>query len=232
MLKQIADVALTAVLLLLASVFMATLASAQAPGVHSADAAKRTKIFKHSAIAADANRFEIWLKKNYAPGKRSARQYRVRANQLRTRGKDVRGAARQFALATVAAPSDIRNWLGLARALLAIPTNNLSGTERYRTPVNASAAAYRAVHSAKTASQRAAAHAVLARALTRRSYWRPALDAYKLSLDHEPNPDVQAAYERLRAERGFRVTNYNIENETKRPRLVHSVFRTTEARKV
>ena len=107
----------------------------------------------------------------------------------------------------------------LARALLAIPKKNYRGSERHTVPVNASAAAYVAYQRSNAKRQRAEALAVTAEALVRRSYWRPALDAYKISLTIQGDADVQQAYDALRAERGFRVVNYEVENETATPRL-------------
>ncbi len=60
---------------------------------------------------------------------------------------------------------------------------------------------------------------VLADALQRRSYWRPALDALKISLALADNGAVRETYDKLRSEHGFRMTDYKAEAETSSPRL-------------
>ncbi len=72
---------------------------------------------------------------------------------------------------------------------------------------------------ARSDAQRAQALDVLSQALQRRAFWRPAIDALKTSLDLVDNAQVRAAYEQLRAERGFRMTDYSTESETASPRL-------------
>ena len=67
--------------------------------------------------------------------------------------------------------------------------------------------------------ERSVALAVVAEALVRRSYWRPALDAYKTSLALGDSEAVRQAYNALRATRGFRITNYKVESESQSPRL-------------
>ena len=67
--------------------------------------------------------------------------------------------------------------------------------------------------------ERSVALAVVAEALARRSYWRPALDAYKTSLALNDSAAVRQAYNELRATRGFRITNYKVESESPSPRL-------------
>ncbi len=60
---------------------------------------------------------------------------------------------------------------------------------------------------------------MLGAALQRRSYWRPAIDALKASLALSDDGRVRSAYEKLRAERGFRMINYKTESEAVSPRL-------------
>ena len=85
--------------------------------------------------------------------------------------------------------------------------------------MNASGAAYIAYERAKDDPQKARALAVLGDALQRRSYWRPALDALKISLALADNGAVRETYDKLRTEHGFRMTDYKAEAETASPRL-------------
>jgi uncharacterized protein YfaS (alpha-2-macroglobulin family) len=176
-------------------------------------------VFRHKGVEGDAQRFEKWLRANWKTGKRKARRFLLAGERLLAGNKDPRGASRQFTSAVVAEPNDHRAWSGLARSLLAIPARNLSGSERYRAPVNASAAAYRAYQRAKTKADKAEALVVLSKALQRRSFWRPAIETLKISLALSNEPKVRAAYDALLATHGFRVTNYRIENETSNPQL-------------
>lgn len=175
--------------------------------------------FRHEGLERDATRFETWLRANWKPANNKPRRYITAGERLMVGGKNPRGASQQFATAVVAAPKSDMAWFGLAQSLLAIPAKNLSGSERYRTPVNASAAAYRAYQNASQDTSKAKSLALLSRALQRRSFWRPAIETLKLSLAIEDDVVVRKAYEALLATHGFRVTNYRIENETARPEV-------------
>ena len=49
--------------------------------------------------------------------------------------------------------------------------------------------------------------------LARHEQWRPALDALKASLDRRDAIDVRKTYEAMRAEHGFRILDYKVDNE-------------------
>ena len=59
----------------------------------------------------------------------------------------------------------------------------------------------------------------MGRTLERRSYWRPAIDALKLSLDLADDQQTREAYDKLRGQYGFRMTDYKTDNEMTPPRL-------------
>ena len=187
----------------------------------SALAAGKPLPFKHERVSRDAGRYEAWLQKSYKNSKAptSVRKLFFEGRRILNGGEDARGAARKFARLVSLEADNARGWLLLARALLTIPKDQQKGSERYSIPVNASGAALLAYQRASKDQTRAAALSVLAQALVRRSYWRPALDAYKQSLKLENTPQIQKAYEQLHRERGFRITNYRVENETASPRL-------------
>ncbi len=177
--------------------------------------------FKHEGVARDAGRYEAWLQKAYKNGKspQNNRSLFFEGRRILNAGQDPRGAARKFARVVTIDANNARGWLLLARALLAIPKDQQKGSERYSIPVNASGAAYLAYQRASKVQTQATALGVLAQSMVRRSYWRPALDAYKQSLKLDDDPQVRQAYAKLRAERGFRIVNYRVENETATPRL-------------
>src|SRR5262245_41502875 len=177
--------------------------------------------FNHQEVQADAKRYEAYLKANWQPGDKQGRELRAEGNRLLAAGKDYRTASRSFAQATVSDANDAEAWLGLARALLAI-TSDQSG-ERYDLPVNASGAAWNAYQRAKTPATRAGALFVLHEAFKRRSYWRAAIDALRASVALAPNAtetqSAQTALEALVAEHGFRITEYKVDSDAAQPRL-------------
>ena len=92
--------------------------------------------FFHPQVARDADRYEAYLKSGWTPVG-SKKPSDLRASGNRGLGPDPRGASREFANAVVLEPSNAENWLGLARALLAITPDPTHGSERYDLPVNA-----------------------------------------------------------------------------------------------
>jgi len=182
-----------------------------------APATAQEQPFAHHGLAKDAERYESYLKANWKSSERTADELRAEGERLLA--ADPRAASRSFAGAVLANDRDVDAWMGLARALLDIKVDPDRGSERYDLPVNASGAAYIAYERAQEPAQKASALSVLSQALTRRAYWRPAIDALKASLALADEPQVRAAYEKLKAEHGFRMTNYATESETATPRL-------------
>jgi uncharacterized protein YfaS (alpha-2-macroglobulin family) len=178
-------------------------------------AAAQEAPFAHPVLAKDAERYEAYLKLNWKPGRQSAVQ--LREVGLKALGSDARGASRSMAAAVAADPKDSESWTGLARALLAITPD--AGSERYELPVNASGAAYTAYLRAAAPAQKAAALAVLADALKRRSMWRPAINALKASLALAENAHARQAFDALYAEHGFRIVDYKVDSDASEPRL-------------
>jgi uncharacterized protein YfaS (alpha-2-macroglobulin family) len=177
----------------------------------------RAEGFSHQGVTREAERYETWIKTSLKPGTAKARELRTAGDKLLA--NDPRGASRSYALAVATDTADSDAWLGLARSLLALPAAGLTGSERYEVPANASAAALRAYERAATPKGKATALAVLGEAFKRRSYWRPAIDALKASLDLADTPDVRATYAALRAEHGFRLIDYKSDVEAAEPRL-------------
>lgn len=117
----------------------------------------------------------------------------------------------------VRSPRDGRLWARLAELLLAAePVNDQDGYELPGKALGASLTAYRL---AKTPDERASALDLVAQALVRKEDWRPALNAYKASLDIRENDAVRQAYEAVREEHGFRITDYTVESDAAQPRI-------------
>ncbi|HMN36891.1 MAG TPA: alpha-2-macroglobulin [Hyphomicrobium sp.] len=201
-------------LALLSALMAAGLAASAALSATPAYCAETT--FAHQGVAADAKRYESFLKENWkADGKTAAS---LKADAGKVLASDPRAASRLLASAVAADLKDWESWTRLAEALLAIKPDP-DNSERYDFPVHASGAAYRGYQLATTDAQKASALYVLGQALERRSYWRPAIDALKLSMELADSQPVREAYDRLRAEHGFRMTDYKADNETTPPRL-------------
>jgi hypothetical protein len=172
--------------------------------------------FTHVGVQADAKRYETYLKGSWQP-KGNAAELRAEGDRALAAGTDPRAAARAYAQAVVFDANDVHSWTALARALLAIKPG--PGSERYDLPVNASGAAWTAHARAQTPAAKAAALVVLSEALTRRSYWRPAIDALKASLLLVDDAQAREAHDKLVAEHGFRILEYKVEADAALPRL-------------
>ncbi len=204
-------------IMLLLGVSPAAAQVATPDGARADVAAPKAPGFTHPGIARDADRYEAFLKANWKPGKAKPAELRVAAEKLLS--SDPRAASRTFADAVVSDDKNAQSWLGLARALLAVTPDPNKSAERYDLPLNASGAAYRAVERSTDAATKARALAVLGEALQRRSYWRPAIDAFRASLALADNTDARQRFDKLRSEHGFRMTDYKTESELASPRL-------------
>ncbi len=127
-------------------------------------------------------------------------------------------AAEKLAGAAItAAPKDPANWL--AYGDVAIKADDAKANDRYELVTRGAAAAYGAYLRSTTPDGQAGALAALADLLARHELWRPALDALKASLDRRDAIDVRKTYEAMRAEHGFRILDYKVDNESTSPRV-------------
>ena len=173
--------------------------------------------FRHRGVALDADRYERYVLTHWKPGGETAAVLRSAGARLTV--TDPRAASAKYAGAVAADPNSAASWIGLAEALLAIKPDPQRGGERYDLPVNASAAAYRAYERATTPDLKSKALAVMSRGLVRRAMWRPAIDSLKISLALVEDATVRDDYEKLRAEHGFRMTDYTADSDTASPRV-------------
>jgi uncharacterized protein YfaS (alpha-2-macroglobulin family) len=102
-------------------------------------------------------------------------------------------------------------WLEAASAGLAVTGNTDLATQ-------SAYAAYQAYLLTRTATARADALAMLAKALEQAENFRPALETYKASLKTFESKAVRKAYADLRARQGFRVTGNTVDNDSTSPR--------------
>ncbi len=126
------------------------------------------------------------------------------------------------AAAVTADPRDPSNWLSYAQTALGVADATQDWSERYTNRETGTTAAYAAYERARTRPQEASALALLGRAYEAREMWRPALDAYRLSLAAADNPRLRATYTELREKRGFQIRDYKVDNDAATPRICFS----------
>ncbi len=146
----------------------------------------------------------------------SESELRQRADTALKAG-DPRTASEAFKAAISLSPDDPALWTGLTSALMAIQPRD--GTERYRLPPEITSAALNAYRLSGTVESRAASLAQLARVLEARAYFRPAIEAYKTSLELDNAAAVAAAYADLKARKGFRVLDHTVDSDSVSPRI-------------
>jgi len=174
------------------------------------------KPFFHPDVAADASRLQANLKKLWNPAGKSITSLRTSADQAVKAG-DNRKAIGDFGAGLALEPQDAKSWLALARALEA--TDPINDPEKASFNEYATGAAYSAYQLGQTPELKAQALAMLAEALKRRELWRPSLAAYKSSIGLIDDKSVHDAYDTLRGQQGFRITDYSVDSDAITPRL-------------
>ncbi len=186
-----------------------------------AASAAETKPFAREDMASDAVRLAETLR--IATAAIGAQVKGKTPQQLLTEaaravaGGDFASAEKLAGAAITAAPKDPANWL--AYAGIAAAADDAKANDRYDLVTRGATAAYAAYQHSTTPDAQAAALAVLADLLARHEQWRPALDALKASLDRHDSVDVRKTYEAMRAEHGFRILDYKVDNESALPRV-------------
>lgn len=113
-------------------------------------------------------------------------------------------------------PTNGALWLDLATQLAAAtPINDSDG---YALPSKIIGAALKAYTMLGNPAQEAQALNIAASGFAKREMWRPALTAYKESLKLQEDPAIRAAYEQMRVDHGFRVSDYKVDTDTVPPR--------------
>ena len=184
-------------------------------------AVAETKPFAREDMASDAVRLTETLRvataaigaqvKGKTPQQLLAEAARAVASSNFADAEKLAGAA------ITAAPKDPANWL--AYAGIAAAADDAKANDRYQMVTYGATAAYAAYQHSTTPDAQAAALAVMADLLARHEQWRPALDALKASLDRRDSVDVRRSYEAMRAEHGFRILDYKVDNESALPRV-------------
>src|SRR5712691_3716026 len=191
----------------------ATLCATLALGLVTAQAAD--KAFKRDDLADSAIKLEAQIKSEAGAVAKSGASLRTDADAAFKRS-DFRNGLQVLGQIAATAPDYSANWLRLARTIFQIRPSNSS--EQTFLLERASTAAYIAYQRAGNAGEEADALAVLGRAMSERKLWRPALDAFRLSLDLREVADVRGQYEKMRDQYGFRLLDYTVDSDAASPR--------------
>ncbi|QUS39933.1 alpha-2-macroglobulin family protein [Tardiphaga alba] len=186
---------------------------ALAMGLASSQAAD--KAFRRDELADRAIKLESQIKSEAGPVAKSAVTLRTDADAA-FRRSDMRAGLQILGQIVAIAPEDGANWLRLAKTVSQIRPATSSETTFLRE--RAATAAYIAYQRAGNAGEEAEALAVLGRAMAERKLWRPALDAFRLSLDLREVADTREQYEKMRGEHGFRLLDYSVDSDSASPR--------------
>ncbi len=174
-------------------------------------------IFSHSNSLYEANQY---LKRIKAQTQDEAQPLEVWIKRaIMAREANPHSARRYYESGLHLQPNKPTLWLQLAKTIQSISVQQKKSRGRHAFYRDGTAASFNAFRFAKDKSIQADALAVLAYFLRARSYWRPSLNAYKASLDLQDNDEVAKIYQQLRAEKGFRMTNYKINSDLSQPQL-------------
>ena len=173
------------------------------------------KSFQRSDLADSAVRLEAQIKAESGQVAKPVATLRSEADAAFAK-RDFRSGMQSLAQIVAVAPREAGNWLRLARAILQIRPND--DRERVNFLERAATAAYIAYQRSGNAGEEADALVLLGRTFAERKLWRPALDAYRYSLDLREVADVRQAYEQVRDEHGFRILDYSVDADAASPR--------------
>ena len=129
---------------------------------------------------------------------------------------DARTAYQNFGTAVSLTPEDSALWTSLSRAAMGV---TLTPDETTFMQQAATSAALNGYLTSRTTKDRAGALVAFAEGLEKRGESRPALSAYKKSLELQADKTVDAAYKDLRARKGFRVVDHSVDTNAASPRI-------------
>src|SRR6266576_1375275 len=173
------------------------------------------KPFQRSDLADSAVRLEAQIKTESGQVAKPVATLRSEAESAFAK-RDFRAGMQTLAQVVSVAPREAGNWLRLARAILQIRPND--DRERVNFLERAATSAYIAYQRSGNAGEEADALVLLGRTFAERKLWRPALDAYRFSLDLREVAEVRQSYEQLRDEHGFRILDYSVDADAASPR--------------
>ena len=173
------------------------------------------KPFQRSDLADSAIRLETQIKTESGQVAKPVATLRSEAEAAFAK-RDFRAGMQTLAQIVSVAPREAGNWLRLSRAILQIRPND--DRERTNFLERAATAAYIAYQRSGNVGEEADALVLLGRTFADRKLWRPALDAYRHSLDLRELAEVRQSYEQLRDQHGFRILDYSVDADAASPR--------------
>ena len=173
------------------------------------------KPFQRSDLADSAIRLETQIKTESGQVAKPVATLRSEAEAAFGK-RDFRAGMQTLAQIVSVAPREAGNWLRLSRAILQIRPND--DRERTNFLERAATAAYIAYQRSGNKGEEADALVLLGRTFSDRKLWRPALDAYRFSLDLREVAEVRQSYEQLRDQHGFRILDYSVDADAASPR--------------
>jgi uncharacterized protein YfaS (alpha-2-macroglobulin family) len=173
------------------------------------------KPFQRSDLADSAVRLETQIKTESGQIAKPVATLRSEAEAAFAK-RDFRAGMQTLAQIVSVAPREAGNWLRLARTILQIRASD--DRERTNFLERAATAAYIAYQRSNNAGEEADALLLLGRTFSERKLYRPALDAYRLSLDLREVAEVRQTYESLRDQHGFRILDYSVDADAASPR--------------
>lgn len=183
-------------------------------------AAPALKTFTRDDLASQAIRLEETFRKearDLARGKPAAQLAGEAA--AAANAKDMDRAFKLAGGAVAADPGPAQPWFAYARMTT---RGDLPDGQSYVLRERASAAAYAAYTRAGSAQEKASALALLSDLYAAREMWRDALDASLASLALHEDAGLRRRYAAMRAEHGFRILDYTVDNDSPAPRACFS----------
>jgi alpha-2-macroglobulin len=174
------------------------------------------KAFKRADLADAAIKLEAQIKAESGEVTKPIAALRREVDAAFQRGDD-RGGVRILGQIVAIAPDRSVTWLRLARDLRQLRPSDYR--EKTLLLERAAAAAYIAYQRSGNSTEEAESLVVIARTYADRQLWRPALDAFRVSLELSEVAQVRQQYERLREDHGFRLLDYTIDSDAASPRV-------------
>ncbi len=174
------------------------------------------KPFSRDDLSTAGAAMEERLKREVTLPANAEAQRLIAAGEAALTRNDARAALPLANQAVLAAPSNPAAWRLMARAARGITPRDWR--ERYDLQERAVNAAYLAYQRSRSREDEASSLGLLGQIFEWREMWRPALTAYRISLEANDNATIRTAYEALREKRGFRLTGNEVDADAASPR--------------
>ncbi|MGE3246286.1 MAG: alpha-2-macroglobulin [Beijerinckiaceae bacterium] len=194
--------------------------SVAAPQAAAAVAAAQEK-YQNENLDSSAIRLEAKIKKQLLANLQSVSAAKLYQDALKLVSENKpEDAVPLLAAAVSKEPENSEYWYQYSRA--GIRTFMKGGANRWSYLNDATVAGYIAYRRGKTPLAESRALVMFGNAYSHQGQWRNMLNFYKRSLALVDDAQVRKTYEQFRAKYGFRITGYNVESDSLRPRICFS----------